>query len=685
MDFMPAPPAPVPGLRPFRLRAFIFCLVVVWSWSLLGPKFEVDHHPAGWTFQPYDFAAKTSHLALLWDGHLRPVFCGPIHVHHCPFVAWFGSLFDSTLGYPGEGPGPSNMTIVSANIGSVMTDVTWKTWSADVVCLQETRVGKNNVRTASKTFQGVGFTPCFGDLLPGLWSGSKSTKTPPGGTLIAGGSTYVQAFDPAHDATGLYAIMFKTKRVVAAWIQVTPRKKALILSVYATTSASQDPKVHARNNCLLDDIFTFVAQFGQIPIVLAGDLQAPPMSYPAVASAISFQSWHDPIATVDSSGEIVRPLTFSNDGTFCGAGDGCTSIDSVLVNNIAFAALKHAEVLEVFGKQHRPIKLEFNWPSIDQVGFHLLKAAPLVFDSTHNEGLDSGETSWVTSHKQQFDDANSADEKWAVVNDFLTHSLLAKGASWGEGPRQRGKPPVFVSKTVAPKQLASHCAASRKGILLARLSGRLDELFIRLSRQEGSAQDVFITRQTAGKALKQLRDLAAPVQWAENLPPSLVQVHFAKQWVISASKTHELQLKMSRIKRWKQRIRSSATHGCAYIFHHLKNKQQEEPANLVVDHDQNILFQPNEAISFLNSEWDQVYSANVLLHHPLKMLETVWPYIQDRQVPADVPMISGKDLFQIIQKRKTTAAPGLDGWRTTELQHLTPAELPKDPLRQKLN
>lgn len=43
------------------------------------------------------------------------------------------------------------------------------------------------------------------------------------------------------------------------------------------------------------------------------------------------------------------------------------------------------------------------------------------------------------------------------------------------------------------------------------------------------------------------------------------------------------------------------------------------------------------------------------------MLETVWPYIQD--------------LYQIIQKRKLHAAPGLDGWRTAELQQLTAAEL----------
>lgn len=114
---------------------------------------------------------------------------------------------------------------------------------------------------------------------------------------------------------------------------------------------------------------------------------------------------------------------------------------------------------------------------------------------------------------------------------------------------------------------------------------------------------------------------------------------------------------------------------CAYIFHHLKSKQQEEPANLVVDQNQNIIFQPNDAIAFLNSEWDQVFSANVLQHYPLKMLETVWPYIQDKQIPADVPPINGTDLYHIIQKRKPTAAPGLDGRRTTELQRLTPSEL----------
>ena len=675
MDFLQAVHSPTRD-SPSLGSCVVVCPVLSSCWSLPGPQFKFDHHPDGWTFQPRSFVAKKTSFAVPNpSGSFRFGSSGLLCRIWTTCDVWFITLFDSTLGYPGEGPPPTNMTLVSANVGSVMTDVSWKSWNADVICLQETRVGKNNVRTATKTFQGVGFTPCFGELLPGLWSGSKSTKTPPGGTLIAGGSPYVLPFDPLLDVTGLYAKLYQTKRVVAAWVQVTPRKRALVLSVYATTSASQDPKIHAMNDELFNDIFTFVAQFGRIPIVVAGDLQAPPMSYPAVATAISFQSWHDPVAVIDDFGEAVRPLTFSNDGSFSGIGEGCTSIDSVLVNDIAFAALVKAEVLEIFGKQHRPIRLEFDWPSINLIGYHLLKAAPLVFDGVTDPLDPPTEISWELPHKQQFDAASSPDDKWTVVNDFLTAALVAKGASWGDGPRERGKAPTFVPRVIAPKQMKGHCAASMKGILLARLLGRLNELFIRLSRCEGSAQDVYITQRTADKALTQLIDLSAPVVWVKNRMPTLLQVHFAIQWVTSNIKTHEFRLKVSRIKRWKDRIRHSATHGRAYIFHHLKNKQQEEPANLVVDQDHNIVYQPNAALTFLNSEWDQVFSANVLQHHPLKMLETVWPYIHDKQVQAQVAPITGTDLHKIIQKRKPTAAPGLDGWRTTELQRLTPAEL----------
>ena len=398
-------------------------------WSVPGPQFNRDYNRDSWTFQPRDFAAPKMSCRLIHDHFL----CCNLHSAFWHFgiihPLWTQLQFDATLGYPGEGPSVSNMTLVSANIGSVMTDITWKTWGAHVVCLQGTRVGRNNHRSASKIFQSLGFTPCFGDLLPGLWHGSKSTKTPCGGTLIAGGAPFIRAFEIQHDATGLHGPLFKTKRVVAAWLQVTPKKRAFVVSIYATTSASQDPRIHAENNQLFENILAFVAQFGASPIIVAGDLQAPRSSYPALASAMSFQSWHEPVATVGDDGEVIRPITFSNDGSFAGPGDGCTSIDSVLVNDIAFSALSTAEVLQTFGKQHRPIKLVFNWDSINQVGFHLLKTAQFVLDSCLGPQVDSFSSQWHAHSKTEFDNASNSEEKWSIVNGFLQQTLLAKGAS----------------------------------------------------------------------------------------------------------------------------------------------------------------------------------------------------------------------------------------------------------------
>ena len=478
-------------LMDFPLSRFPFSSVLPWTWSCavvslsvlgrersdLGSQFTCEQHSAGWTFQPRSFAAQNcclprSSISLVDSDHVGSGFLDRSFVweHQWPFLG-----FDATLGFPGEGPTEDFMTLVSANVGSVMTDTSWKTWQADVVCLQETRVGKNNHRSAMKIFQNVGYTPCFGDLLPGLWYNGKTTKTPCGGTMIAGGQALIQPFDQGHDATNLYAALFKTKRVAAAWIQVTPKKKALVISVYATTSASQDPNIHGLNNGLFEDIFTFVAQFGRIPVILAGDFQAPPMTYPAIANIVSFQSWHDPLVRVQENGELSRPITFSNDRTFTGIGDGCSSIDSVLVNDVAFAALRSAEVLETFDKQHRPIKLVFDWPSINQVGFHVLKAAPLNLEAC-NEG---GSIAWEHHGKRDFDAAEDSETKWGIVNSFLQKTLIARGAVWGEGKRCRGAEPDFVAKTIAPKQLSNHCAASRRSNLYAKLLGRLNELFTR--------------------------------------------------------------------------------------------------------------------------------------------------------------------------------------------------------------
>ena len=127
-------------------------------------------------------------------------------------------------------------------------------------------------------------TPCLSDPLPGLRHATGSTKTPCGGSAVIGGSAYIRPFDPQEDHTGLFAQLFATRRFAAAWVQVTLKKSALVMSIHAQTGASCDARIHEENDALFDKILTFVTQFGQIPIILA------PNSYKSIATVLAFHS-----------------------------------------------------------------------------------------------------------------------------------------------------------------------------------------------------------------------------------------------------------------------------------------------------------------------------------------------------------------------------------------------------------
>lgn len=507
------------------------------------------------------------------------------------------------------------------------------------------------------------------------------THTPCGGTLVSGLQGRVRDFDASDDDTGLFSKVFKTKRVALAWIQISPSRRALVCSVYATTGASQEQSLHDQNDLLFADLFTIFAQFGEIPIILAGDFQSLPLSYPSISHAVNSQGWSDPLSTVDDDGTLNRPLTYSRDSLFSGQGEACSSIDAIPLNQTAFCALKSCRVIETFGKQHRPIECTFNWHVLSHVGYVHYKSAPFDLSGIPHELLPSVQQGaedspvpvspeWEESWDAEFNLAVSPDDRWDMVNRFCIQQLLRQGATWGEGYRTRAQPPRFVSKTVCPPQLSNRCAATRHSTILFKLQNRVDELFVRHSRGHKSAQDWFIFRQTSLKVSRALVELKAPLQWPLDSSLSLVHIQAVKCWVTQAIQQYTLDCKRSRINRWKQRLRESSQKGCKYVFQHLKNKMIDEPPNLIVDEQQNIIYQPDQAIQFLNDKWDSVYGTNTLHEHPLKMLETVWPYIAGKIHEASIPPIDAKALFRVIHRRKKNAAPGLDGWRTVELQAL---------------
>lgn len=163
--------------------------------------------------------------------------------------------------------------------------------------------------------------------------------------------------------------------------------------------------------------------------------------------------------------------------------------------------------------------------------------------------------------------------------------------------------------------------------------------------------------------------LRAPCLWPYHQWPTLVEVAGAIQWTQDALAVHELKLKIRRIENWKQKIQDSAKIGSG----HLKNKTTDEPPNLVTDCSGNIVSSPCDAIQVINSQWDEVYSVNHGFPHPLKMLDFIWPHIHHFSVDYPVPEISAEALSTVVRKRRPDAAPGLDGWRTVEMQHVASA------------
>ena len=596
----------------------------------------------------------------------------------------FGTgTFDATCGYPGEGP-VGNMILRTANIGSVQTNHDWKSWGCDILCLQETRIGKNNLKSATHAIRDAGYQAVLGHILPGLLHKVGRIHTPCGGTGVLASKDFIKPFVAQDDHTGLFQSLFDTKRIVIAWIQISPKRRALVVSVYATTGASNDAAIHESNDRLFQDLFELTAQFGSIPVIVAGDFQALPLSYPAVSNAVHMHNWYDPLHCLDDTGQSCRPVTFSNDGLFAGLGEGSSSIDGILLNQCAYFALESCKVIESFGRQHRPIECCFFWPSLEVVGYTLYKTAPLDVTNIpknhwdpkwamqpHNDrppGLDE----WSDVWENQFQNAPDPELKWDVVNKFCVESLLQSGATWGEGPHERAKPARFCPKQICPPQHRNHCAATRKSASLFKLQNRLDELLVRRTRGYKSDQDRHVFRVTSAKVFRSLHVLHAPLLWPRVDQVTLVHIQVAKSWVLQEIQNHMTQVKNARIQSWKHRIQTSAKHGCNYIFRHLKNKLLDEPANLVEDDHGNILYQPDAALQHLNNKWDDVYGANVGFDHPIKMLHTVWPYIQDKVHQANLPQIDAEALYKTVQRRKTEAAPGLDGWRTCELQALPP-------------
>ena len=586
-----------------------------------------------------------------------------------------GRIFDGTLGYPGEGP---KWTVVSANIDSFSTNASCLQWEADAFFLQEARVSESNLVDAQRKAALCNMHLFCSQPLQRLRASNGTLRTPSGGTATCSHREVTQVFGENTDHSGCWATLRSSARVTATWHQVSTSVKMLAFNFYAIANAASERAKFERNNEMLNQIFTIAAQFGDIPILVAGDFQMEPGMYPCVQLALDHWGWSDPLLQTDQHGEAYRPNTFFQHAA-TEDGEGQSSIDGILLNRTALTALLKMEVLDHTDRQHRPIQATFMWDRVEQVGSVLQKLAPLDLQEVRVSDAsdpgcpinDLGQQLWQNC-ASEFEHTDDANVEWKIFNDFAIRLLLQCGASWGKGPQTRGQPPTFHKvRRCALQEETGNPATPRLRLLQACLR-TLRELSHRFKRDVSGPGDARTFRNTQRKLLGRMKEA--------KLIPSSVQQLFAHDldhlmdMSLRAIAGEVQNIKFAAIQKWRDAMKQATTSLAIgkIVYQYLKRKGRVIAPNLIEDEVGNILYDPHAAMDLIASQWDTVYAVNSSHDHELDILRQIWPYLHDKRREIRLPAITAHQLWEQAAKRRPDAAAGLDGWRTREVQALPP-------------
>ena len=589
--------------------------------------------------------------------------------------------FDSTLGFPGEGPANASQpqwTCLTANIDSIATHPHVYEWTDSALLLQETRVAESNLSQVLYKVKASNNSFVTSKLLSPIRQKNGVHRIPHGGTGIIAGQNCIAPFQDSDDSTGLWSDIKNTTRVTAAWIQVTRKVKLLAFSFYAFPCVTADfESIHATNDDILKKILEIATQFGDIPVIVGGDFQDEPLSYDSCRHAVS-NGWTDPLYSLSDDEYQGRPITFSRSGNFHDANEQISSIDGVLLDRVATAALVKIEILTGEARQHAPIRTTFTWQKIFQKGFELIRPAAFDFsyikcvngkpDQTNLQNI--GCELW-NNFQDEFQSPND-ELAWKAINRYGISILQNAGATFMRGPPTRATEPMFKEKVICPGQSSDGNVATKNSTWLSKTHALIAELRIRLQRPANKTSDLMITYRLQQKVEFRLKQIS----WCSNWDPSL---HMSDEALAYVQKTLQQNIrslrekeKYQRLTAWRDKMKKGTSNKNIHkhVFKWVKQKQCCQSSNLIKDSNGNLLTCPIDAIQEINLQWDEVYSAN--LHHedPYKILSFVWPYIQEHRVPATIPNLDGPSLKQQILRRRIDASPGLDGWRTLEAQVL---------------
>ena len=686
----------------FVIDCFHVCCACFLSWIPLTERADLAHvldrwcqgrFPEVWGF-PSLFVVilrcrslrylslKSSRSEKALIAHLKPSLPTNVDLSfrsdHYPSKWCFGFLivqFDSNLGYPGEGP---TWTCYSANVDSLNSHPNIFQWKADMILAQETRISENVLQHLQNDAKENGKQIYPGALLVGKRDSKGHLRTPHGGCACIANPSTTRLFVESDDETGLWKTLHQTSRVAAVWHQILPKVRILCITFYGHSNIQEGENFKV-NEHIISMIFTLCSQFGDIPIIFSGDFQADPDSYQSIVSAKNEGFWADPLTSCETDGSHARPITFSRSGNFHNPTDHFSSIDGLLVNRVSLAALKSIRVCYEGSKAHAPIEAVFDWPCILLKGPILVKTAPLDmtelpkngdapdFDALQKIALEI----WQSKYEHRFDRVDD-ETAWKYVNQLGTETLTKAGARFQKGLKHRGKLPEFSTKTIFPGQDRCGAAATRESLKLSKAFNIVTELRKRFQRPANKQDDLFNTYNLQLKVTKTISGIKKLSWWKPDVHLHDDALSIVQKELHALIVEVRLKEKRQRISAWKDLMKkgTSSKNVSKFVYQWIQNKTKVNSPNLIKCPDGNIISDPKQALDEINSQWDSIFGANTLHEDPHDILKHIWPIVEKIRFPTTVPKLNGEMLRRQAMKRKIDAAPGIDGWRTSEIKML---------------
>ena len=556
---------------------------------------------------------------------------------------------------------------------------------ADTAGLQEVRLTEPMQILWKRDLKEAGWEAVWGKPLPPHASAESAL---PGGVGIISRHP-LQLVKPSCQ---LSTWLWDTTRFVHACVlpAYASKQPIHVVCVYGHSKASTDPARKRQNEELLDAVFQYIAQLGNVPVVILGDFNTQPNLSSALNTALTSGQYFDCLALLGEMRQEVPANTCFVRNTSQGS-----RIDLILSNINMVPMLRDGQVLEdakipvhrpvlatfeldagsFTGQKYRiPQSLPLDWqdPDPDAEQFCAEEMAQALKERTQadwDRALHSGNINEVLQHLSE------TAEEYIIARsqNIAPEALGLRPVQGSRNSTGRGRMPRLVQQQAhAPHQRldmgASNCRLTRLQKLLRRCDEIVRKYTLRTDPMQPIPQDWWnLWRNACADGGSLLQDWGC---WISTDIPHVAMLQHICRAIREVIQDETVKRKARRRETWAEWFMRDWAHSRQDAFEFARGGQV--PATPLLEQDDGTLTgDPQRLDELLHQEWMPIFQLYTDLPPPSwGAFEARYRDHLPRGDPLVYSQITVEMLRETLRRMKGGSAIGLDGFRVKELRCL---------------